>query len=253
MKLKKVRCLLTTDLRLHHRGGLGAEGVVEGDGVAEHTAGVPTTAVLLPFTHRQVWRGGRTRVTRRPERLSENGRGTKKRTREAPNLWMKRKERESEERESQCTLLYTKKERKEERKAPIRATKCPWASWASNWDSQRPDQPHSFTFISASQRKTKIYNNLMQRQLWATVYQTEKVMQQKEEEQVFQQLISGTHGEPQQSHSSNHIPKNQISRWICFILITNIGATEMDAGRSNISKLTIRVNERIYSYQQTEA
>lgn len=43
-----------TDLRLHHRGGLGAEGVVEGDGVAKHTAGIPTAAVLLPFTHRQV-------------------------------------------------------------------------------------------------------------------------------------------------------------------------------------------------------
>lgn len=52
MKLETF--ILTTDLRLHHRGGLGPEGVVEGDGVAEHTAGVPTAAVLLPFTHRQV-------------------------------------------------------------------------------------------------------------------------------------------------------------------------------------------------------
>lgn len=167
--------------------------------------------------------------------------------------WKGKSARARRERVNARSFTQRRKGRKEERKAPIRATKCPWASWASNWDSQRPDQPHSFTFISASQRKTKIYNNLMQRQLWATVYQTEKVMQQKEEEQVFQQLISGTHGEPQQSHSSNHIPKNQISRWICFILITNTGATEMDAGRSNISKLTIRVNERIYSYQQTEA
>lgn len=160
MKLETF--ILTTDLRLHHRGGLGPEGVVEGDGVAEHTAGVPTAAVLLPFTHRQVWRGGRTKVTRGPERLGENGRATKKRTREAPNLWMKRKECESEERESQCTLLYTKKERK----APVRATECPWASWASN------QQPHSFTFISASQRNTKIYNKWKQRQLWVPVYQT---------------------------------------------------------------------------------
>lgn len=47
-----------TDLRLHHGGGLGAEGVVEGDGVAEYTAGVPAAAVLLPFTHRQVCRDG---------------------------------------------------------------------------------------------------------------------------------------------------------------------------------------------------
>lgn len=164
MKLETF--ILTTDLRLHHRGGLGPEGVVEGDGVAEHTAGVPTAAVLLPFTHRQVWRGGRTKVTRGPERLGENGRATKKRTREAPNLWMKRKECESEERESQCTLLYTKKERKKERKAPVRATECPWASWASN------QQPHSFTFISASQRNTKIYNKWKQRQLWVPVYQT---------------------------------------------------------------------------------
>lgn len=47
-----------TDLRLHHRGGLGAEGVVEGDGVAEYTAGVPAATVLLPFTHRQVCQDG---------------------------------------------------------------------------------------------------------------------------------------------------------------------------------------------------
>lgn len=32
-------------------------------------------------------------------------------------------------------------------------------------------------------------------------------MQHKEEEQVFQQLISGTQGELQQRHNSNHIPK----------------------------------------------
>lgn len=112
MKLETF--VLTTDLRLHHRGGLGPEGVVEGNGVAEHTAGVPTAAVLLPFTHRQVWRGGRTRVTRGPERLGENGRATKKRTREAPNLWMKRKECESEERESMHAPLH--KERKKGRK-----------------------------------------------------------------------------------------------------------------------------------------
>lgn len=55
MKLEKGWCLSKTDLRLHHRGSLGSKGVVKGDGVAKNTAGIPTAAVLLPFTHQQVW------------------------------------------------------------------------------------------------------------------------------------------------------------------------------------------------------
>lgn len=165
MKLETF--ILTTDLRLHHRGGLGPEGVVEGDGVAEHTAGVPTAAVLLPFTHRQVWRGGRTKVTRGPERLGENGRATKKEnTRSSEFMNEKERVRERGERVNARSFTQRKKERKKERKAPVRATECPWASWASN------QQPHSFTFISASQRNTKIYNKWKQRQLWVPVYQT---------------------------------------------------------------------------------
>lgn len=70
-------------------------------------------------------------------------------------------------------------------------------------------------------------------------------MQHKEEEQVFQQLISGTQGELQQRHNSNHIPKIRFPGE--FVFISNTGATKMDAGRSGISKLRIRVDELIYS------
>lgn len=65
---KKVWCLSWTDLCLHHRGSLGAKGVVEGDGVAKHTAGISTVAILLPFTDWQIWE----RERKEMENISES-------------------------------------------------------------------------------------------------------------------------------------------------------------------------------------
>jgi len=41
------------DLGVHYRGSLGSQGVVDGDGVAEHPGAV-ASPVQLPLTHRQV-------------------------------------------------------------------------------------------------------------------------------------------------------------------------------------------------------
>ena len=43
------------DLSVHDGGCLGAQGVVDGDGVAQHAAAVPHR-VKLPLAHRQVCR-----------------------------------------------------------------------------------------------------------------------------------------------------------------------------------------------------
>ena len=43
------------DLCVHDGGGLGSQGVVAGDGVAQHPAAVPRP-VQLPLAHRQVCR-----------------------------------------------------------------------------------------------------------------------------------------------------------------------------------------------------
>ena len=49
-----VREETSTDLRLHHRSSFGAQRVVDGDGVTQHTRGAPSAAFRLPVTHAQI-------------------------------------------------------------------------------------------------------------------------------------------------------------------------------------------------------
>lgn len=170
MKQTKKR----TDLRLHNRGGLGTEGVVEGDGVTKHTAGIPTAAVLLPFTHRQVWE----RERKETENMSKSG-GNKRQnvsgdfvktrkqkdtrricqwegTRPQDSAWWKGERERERKGEGQSTLLHKKRKKEMPQLEPHNVPKR-----ASNWGSHRPNETQRFhlcphlNYCSKNEKKIK--------------------------------------------------------------------------------------------------